>query len=146
MGGGGDSAVKGQTWDHSLISHCLAHGIQMSKQSPQGCSVIKSTATPRPEQDMGAHGLVAEQLTIPILVPRAKHWVLHSRFHPQASSSDGRDSTLAGRGEDSCWGPALLALPKNLGQLAASIPSSGSESTPLLLLRPLKFSSRCRAQ
>lgn len=98
-GGGGDSAIKGQTWDHSLISHCLAHGIQMSKQSPQGCSVIKSTATPRQEQNMEAHGLVDGPLRIQILVPRAKHWMLHSRFQPQASSSDGRDYTLAGRGE-----------------------------------------------
>lgn len=66
----------------------------------------------------------------------AKYWMLQSSFHSQASSAgDGRDSVQAGRR----WGHRFLLEPSPApsaylrpGQLAASFPPSGSESTPLL--------------
>lgn len=69
--------------------------------------------------------------------PSAKPWMLHSSFHPQASSAgDGRDSTWAGRRQGHLFllGPCIapLAYPRAWIASCHPPPPSGSGSTPLL--------------
>lgn len=81
---------------------------------------------------------VSKRLRDSILrAPSAKPWMLHSSFHPQASSAgDGRDSTWAGRRQGHLFllGPctAPLAYPRAWIAGCHPPPPSGSVSTPLL--------------
>lgn len=86
-----------------------------------------------------------------LIAPSAKPWMLHSSFHPQASSAgDGKDSTWAGRRQGHLFllGPCTAPLAYPRAWIAGCHPSppppththlpQGQEVPHSFLLRPLK--------